>query len=161
MQPGYFILFYFYFIYTWIPCISLFWFSSFLNLCINPTCLRIYFLNYLIFPVIYFFDLCSLIYRLIPRAASPPVTLHVTSRHVSLRITNRIIYCNRLITKLLYIAWVIVIRVELCFQVEIYNGIVRITLMNPSGMISSIGDGRTANVLEYRNKEARRGSRET
>ena len=42
-------------------------------------------------------------------------------------------------------------------QVEIDNGIVKLTLMNPSGLITSIGYKGVDNVLEYRNAEGRRG----
>ncbi|KAL1566779.1 rhamnogalacturonan endolyase [Salvia divinorum] len=42
-------------------------------------------------------------------------------------------------------------------HVEIDNGIVKLTLMNPSGLITSIGYKGVDNILEYRNTEGRRG----
>ncbi|XP_057807277.1 probable rhamnogalacturonate lyase B [Salvia miltiorrhiza] len=42
-------------------------------------------------------------------------------------------------------------------HVEIDNGIVKITLSNPGGMITSVGYKKTTNILQYRFKEGRRG----
>ncbi|XP_057807279.1 probable rhamnogalacturonate lyase B isoform X2 [Salvia miltiorrhiza] len=42
-------------------------------------------------------------------------------------------------------------------HVEIDNGIVRLTLMNPAGLITSLGYKGVSNILEYRNREGRRG----
>ncbi|KAK6154143.1 hypothetical protein DH2020_013782 [Rehmannia glutinosa] len=42
-------------------------------------------------------------------------------------------------------------------HVEIDNGIVKLTLLNPSGLITGVGYNEIENILENRNKETRRG----